>query len=235
MNISRIIFAITLMLGIVFAQERPPIEKMRLESVSQHQAGMLGTYVDENDNRFLIYESKVGEAEVKRMREMLKPIQPVTPVIDAAIAKLRKGEALLAEEVKQCEDEKGVYYAKLLEKYPINDNTKFGPSDKFQYYTVMIRMAMIDPKNHGGWPLRSTLREMVWKDYRKLTVDSKDPFVHFCAIFPFLSHGKLELAIPSAKFVQQNDPFLFEMTLAWAGKLPESDIKTKFMDALQTK
>lgn len=239
MNILRVLFLISPLLGLVSAQEppakRPPIEKLRLESVSQHDKGMLGTYVDENGNSYLIWESKVDKDEVKRMREILQPIQPVTKVIDAAISKLREGQELSAEEVEQCKVEHGVYAAKLSEKYPLVGNTKFSRPDQLQCYSVLIRMAIIDPKNHGGWPIRSTLREMVWKEYKKLTNDSKDSFVHFCAIFSYLSQNQLELAIQSAKFVQQHDPFLYEKTLAWAKLLPESEIKTKFMDMTQAK
>lgn len=239
-SMLRIPSVLALLLGLAIAQQPlttlPPFDEMRLEFVAKMEGDMIGRYVDKDGTRFLVKASAAGEAETKRMNDFTQPIKADTPLMDAAIAKLRKGEVLGAEEVARCEVERSVYYDALIDKYKMDKNTRFCTPDQVQCYLVMIRMALIDPVNHGGWPFRSTLRLMVRSELKNQTADSKDPFLHFCAVFPSLARQDVEHAVQCMKFIQQHDPFLAENALAWAKKgLPDSDVKKNFIEAVQPK
>lgn len=157
--------------------------------------------------------------------------KPDFPLIDAAIANLREGKQLTNEEIEKCEAEKNVYYDALAEKHGTNQNTQFDKQDQADCYMVMIKMALIDFRTHGGWPFRSTLRFHVAEELKTRTETSEDPFLHFCAIFPSYSRGNVEHAIACYKMIHKNDPFLAKIAVDWGNRLPESDNKTKFMDA----
>jgi len=193
---------------------------------------LAGEFRSINGNTFIIKESSLSHEDAKRLRGFILPKASEFPLIDAAIDKLRAGEKLTQEEISKCEEEKHEYHQALIKKNETPINTEFGRKDQADFYIVVIKMALIDFANHGGWPFRSGLRRHVAEELKSRTASSDDPFLHFCAIFPSFSVGDLEHAIASFKFLQEHDPFLAEIATEWRSvHLPESENKAKFMDA----
>jgi hypothetical protein len=206
-----------------------PLELIR---TFEQDGVMSGEFRDQAGRLIVIKETSLIEADAARLRAFIPPHQREFPVIETAIAKLRAGEQLTQEEIAACEAEKSVYFEMLCERNETRSNTRFSPEDRRDCYLVMIRMALIDFQNHGGWPFRSSLCRLVHKELKALTETSTDPFVHFCAVFPSFHKRDIEHAVASFKMVEKNDPFLAEHAKKWAvGYLSKSQARTEFFEA----
>ena len=154
------------------------------------------------------------------------------PAIDAAIESLRNGTQPSEEMLQKCMAEKEAYHQKLVEKYNTTLHTQFGNEARMKCYILMIKMALIDIETYENWPFRYALRFHVANELEKLTSSSRDPYLHFSAIFSSLSRHKTDHAIQCLRFLQRHDPFLAETATTWvATHLSESRTKTTFLEA----
>jgi hypothetical protein len=192
---------------------------------------LFGEFKDKDGSILTIKESDLVAADAARLKEFKNPaVNQEFTLIEAAIAKLREGKELTKEEIERCEAERQVFYEKLSKKNGTGDNTEFAANDQCDCYILMIKMSLINFKNHGGWPFRSTLRLMVSEELVKRAEQTNDPFIHFCLIFPCLSQNDVKHAAASYKSIQKSDPFLAGIATKWAKeRLRDSETKTEFM------
>lgn len=193
---------------------------------------MSGEFRDQGGRRIVIKETSLIEEDAARLRVFKPPHEREFPLIETAIAKLRTGEKLTPEEIAACEAEKDAYYEVLSERNDTRINTQFNKQDQRDCYMVMIKMALIDFPNHGGWPFRSALCRAVAGELKSLSETSKDPFIHFCAIFPSFHKRDMDHAVASYKRLEKADPFLANFAKKWTIEhLANSKLKTEFMNA----
>jgi len=237
-TIFKITSAILMLAATAIAQDSWTLKngdasELELMRTSEEDGVIAGEFRDMAGKTVFIKESEFVEADAKRLREFVAPEPQAFPLIDAAVAKLRDGKQPTAEEIAECEAEKSAYYKELSEKYGTVNNTRFGWRAQADVYIVMIKMALLDFPQHGGWPFRSDLRFLVHHELRVRTETSEDPFLHFCAIFPSYSRGNVDHAIACYKMIQKNDPFLAKIAVDWANRLPESDNREKLKNAMK--
>ncbi len=192
---------------------------------------LFGEFKDKDGAILTIKESDLVAADAARLKEFKNPaVNQELKLIEAAIAKLREGKELTKEEAERCGAEWQDYTAKMFAKNATDSNTEFEKIDQRDYYIGAIKMALIDFKNHGGWPFRSSIRFMVSEELVKRAEQTNDPFIHFCLIFPCLSNRDVKHAAASYKSIQKSDPFLAGIATKWAKeRLRDSETKTEFM------
>lgn len=146
-----------------------------------------------------------------------KPAPAAKPSIqDAAMQKLRKGEALTAEEKARCNAAHEEYYQRLAAKYDHCSNTEFPEPDRTDFFVNCIRMSLIDFSTHGGWAFSSDLKDVVYDGLKKKIEESHDPFVMFCAIFPALDADDEKSAVDYFNKLRAADVFLAKKVIEWA-------------------
>jgi hypothetical protein len=196
------------------------------------EGDLVGEFKNKEREAVTIKESELVETDATRMREFKNPGDHDLPLIQAAITKLRDGKELTQEEIESCEAERAAYYKILSDKNGTGLNTGFAKYDQCDCYIMMIKMALITYKNHGGWPFRSTLRLLVAEDLKKIAENTNDPFIHFCSIFPSLSKRDVKHAVSSYLTIRKSDPFLADIAEKWTKQhLDDSETKTEFMKA----
>ena len=161
--------------------------------------------------------SMLAEADAKRLNPDQAPKEPATTgnaatdglsICDEAIQKLRDGKDLPAEERKKCSNAFVQYYEALSKKYETNNNTAFPEKVGTEFYINAMKMALIDPSQHGGWAFRSPLRMTILSGLKKRIEEKNEPFAIFGAIFPSLDSGDQEYAAQAMNKLIKDDQFL---------------------------
>ena len=151
-------------------------------------------------------------------------------VIDATFASLRQGIRPTIQEIYQCEAEWGAYFREFNEaKSPPRDIHNLR-ARQVDCYKVMIKMALINFGQHGGWPFRVDFRFQIADELNQRAATSNDTLDHFCSIFPALITGDPDHAIRSFKSIRARDPFLTEVAAEWVlAHVPASAHKAEFI------
>lgn len=148
-----------------------------------------------------------------------------------AIRKLRAGQEISEAEKEKCHKAFLKYYADLETKHGTGDNTKFPEDDRTDYFITAVKMALIYPQQHGGWPTRSDLRYKVLSGLQKKLEKNDDLFLVFCTIFPALDTQHQDYAGQSMSRMMKEDPFLAKIAEKWIHELRlYSDHNIKYYD-----
>lgn len=168
--------------------------------------------------------SKLSEADAKRITDGPKSGNAARPSesvkadsspYDAAIQKLRTGATLTEEEKTKCSEAWEQFYQGLFKKHEVEDNTALPEAARVEFFITALKMAMIDPSGHAGWPFRSDLRRVVLSGLKKRVEETNDLFVVFCTIFPALDAGDQEYAAQSMNKLIKGDQFLAQLAGKW--------------------
>lgn len=151
------------------------------------------------------------------------------PTIDKAFAGLRQGTRPTIREIYQSEAEWSAYYQDFNERRASPRDNGALRDRQADCYKVMVKMALINFGQHGGWPFRVDFRYQIGDELKQRAATSDDTLDHFCSIFPALITGDPDHAIRSFKFIQTHDPFLAEVAAEWVlAHVPSSEHKVKF-------
>ena len=168
--------------------------------------------------------SALAEADAKRLNPDQAPKEPATTgnvatdglsICDEAIQKLRAGKDLPAEEREKCSNAFAQYYEDLSKKYETTNNTDFPEKVGTEFYINAVRMALIDPSQHGGWAFRAPLRMTILSGLKKRIEEKNEPFAIFGAIFPSLDSGDQEYAAQAMNKLIKDDQFLAKQAGTW--------------------
>jgi hypothetical protein len=149
-------------------------------------------------------------------------------ICEDAIQKMRSGKELPAEEIKKCSAAFAQYYEDLSKKYETENNTDFPDTVRVEFYINAVKMAMINPSEHGGWPTVSPLRMEALSGLKKRIEDKNEAFAILGAIIPSLDSGDQGYAAEAMNKLSKNDPFLSQQAGKWIAAFRirnEEDIK----------
>ena len=142
--------------------------------------------------------------------------QSLDAACDAALKTLRSGEALAANQQQHCHQLFAQYHQELTRKYSGREIQNWDNPDRTDLYVAAIKMAIIHPEAHAGWPIESVLRLHVLDELKKRTQPPEDDFTWFCAIFPALWEADTAFAVTAYERLREKDPFLADITLDWS-------------------
>ncbi len=137
-------------------------------------------------------------------------------LLDGMIARLRQGEALSDQDRVRCRAEFSQYFERLQAVQPSRSNHQFTEPDRTDYYLNAVRMALIDEKEHGGWPFRSALRVPVIAEINRRLAVSYDPFLEFSILFTIMQSNSDDFAVRVYRRIREADPFLADTAIAWS-------------------
>lgn len=140
---------------------------------------------------------------------------PPERLVDRLVHKKRKGEKITEVEREQCLEAFQKYHEKLTEKHGTRRNYKFREPDRAEYYVRAVKMAIIFPRKHGGWPFRSRVRFSALPKLKELYEEREDPFLLFASIFPLVTINQTEEAAQAYQTLRKSDPFLAKMVSQW--------------------
>ncbi len=135
--------------------------------------------------------------------------------LDAAIARLQAQGRLTAAEQADVGNTWSTYYAELLktilakgQNVRVNQMGAVENHNYAAYYLNCWRMAVLDPRNHGGWPTRNFLVKQVYSVLRNSLVDDSIPPPWLAAVvFPALFNDCLPEAVQAYRRLETADPF----------------------------
>ncbi len=146
----------------------------------------------------------------------LRAHDEVAKVIDPVVAKVLAREALTQEEREVCHEAFGVYLNRLLAANEAADITGCSAEDRASYYVNAIKMALIDPERHAGWPWRHAARRSVFPVLRKRLETSDEPFLLAAAIISAIENKDAAYAADACKKLRAKQGFLTQCVLALA-------------------
>ena len=176
----------------------------------------------------------LAEADAQRLSDgpsTTEPVNPVVPVAadsalyDAALKKIRAGQELSAEEREKCNKAFAACFEQLCVKNETETYLAFSEKDRTDYFINAVKMAIIAPELHGGWPTRSDLRLVVLSGLKKRLEAGYDPFVAFCTIFPALDAGDQDYAGKAERILMRMDFFLADLASKWLASYWLDDTK----------
>ena len=137
---------------------------------------------------------------------------------DRLVAQKLSGSDMSRDDHNKCKTAFKKYYDSLMNKYKVSSNVDFGEPDRTEFYIMAVKMAVLDWKEHGGWPFRSALRLEVYAELEKMAKINKDPFVKFCLIFPALDTEHEDSAVKAFEDLLISAPNLAELATLWSAK-----------------
>lgn len=217
--------------------------KLELVRTLEQEGELAGEFRLPNGKLAVIRSSQLSEADAKRLAAAAEP-EAAEPeanqdadkpsVFDAAVAKLRAGKKPTDEEKAACNEAFSELYDHYAEKNGIRNNMRWAEEDQMDYYFNAMKMAMIDPRTHGGWPVRSDIRFAVRETLKEKSRTSDDAHLLFCAFFPVFYSPDIEYAIDCYKRLEKADEFLARVTRTWMKDLVQpSPNRTRFMEEVE--
>ena len=107
------------------------------------------------------------------------------------------------------------YGNKLKRKYR-TENYDFPEPARSEFYINAMKMAIIYPEQHAGWPFRSRLSRCVFDGLKMKMEKTDDPFLSFCAVFPALYEHKKNYAIKCFDKLIDTQPLLAIAIMNWS-------------------
>lgn len=162
-----------------------------------------------------------GNRETPHIRDLrLSPtseiLQTYTKRCNAALHKIRQGQALSDSERRACREDLSNLYETLSRKHETKLNYNLPEPDRTLFYISAIKTAIVDMEHNGGWAFRSTLRLRVLPQLRAFIAETTDPFTAFCAIFPALDKQDTAYAVECFEILKERDTFLAQLVLEWS-------------------
>lgn len=103
---------------------------------------------------------------------------------DDALNDMRDGKALSTERREVLRRDFDSFYQLLTTKHRVRDSARFGEPDRTNFFVAAMKMAILDPREHGGWGFVSELRENAVKNLTESALAGSDPYARFAYIFP---------------------------------------------------
>jgi hypothetical protein len=136
-------------------------------------------------------------------------------VIALNLVKLRNGKTLTETDMQTCHAAQLIHFQKLDQENE-GPNYSWPEPARTDFFLDVTKMSMIYPKEHAGWPTRSTLSEVVLPELKDRMEKDTDPHLRFCAIFPALKRNEKELAISLYEELLESDRFLANQVIIFS-------------------
>ncbi|MBK1876219.1 hypothetical protein [Pelagicoccus mobilis] len=130
------------------------------------------------------------------------------PVVDKCMAALRRGELPTYTTQRVCHREFTKTFEMLCEKYGVDENRLFKEPDRTDFYLYAVKMSMIYPEEHDGWPLFSNLSYICSKVLEDRLKVREDLFSRYSLLFRALDGGRGGVAFDQVKRLWSEDRFL---------------------------
>jgi hypothetical protein len=146
------------------------------------------------------------------------PIKPakLNQVASAALKKLTAGQSLSQKERDDCHAAYQEYYLALVKRVRNADNLLNVAlvGDSAEHYVQALKMAVIDPERHGGWPYRHAAIKRIYPVLQKQAMADTDPVRLAAVIIPAIVNGRTDEAVQTYQWLVARDRF-------WSGYIVE--------------
>ena len=141
--------------------------------------------------------------------EVAAALAQVRERVDAALARLRRGEALDASEVEACSKRFAAYYE------VVGRVTGFETDADF--YVESTKLSLIDTAQHGGWPMRADRRKQLMPILRDRMRAGADLWTCAALVTPALLQNQLLIALRAYERTLE-DPFCARAVYRWCAE-----------------
>ncbi len=124
---------------------------------------------------------------------------------DQLASKVLAGEKLSVDTIDKCDREFRDYGATLGKKNKCNDLNGLCAEDNAVHYVNAIRMSIINPQQHGGWPFRHDGRARAYGVIKQRLEKETGPALMAAAIIPAIDNDDVPFAIATLKKLQAKD------------------------------
>lgn len=124
---------------------------------------------------------------------------------DALAKRVLSGETLPAETIAACHQQFLDYYETLRAKNKAQDLYGLSDEDNAAHYVNAIKLAVIDPKQHGGWPVRHVGISRAYAVIKTRLQTEGDASLMVAAIVPAIANDDAAFAIAVYKKLQAKD------------------------------
>lgn len=83
------------------------------------------------------------------------------------------------------------------------------PVDQAEHYVQALKMSVIDPERHGGWPYRHAQLKSVYLPLQKQVRADAEPVRLAAVVIPALVNGEVDEAAQACRWLAALDPFWF--------------------------
>ncbi len=136
-------------------------------------------------------------------------IEPFESFIEDFLQNMREGQHLTQDDRERANRRFSSYFNELSAKHGVQSNYRFGEPDRTEFYVNAVKMAIIDPNKHGGWPVRSGISRMVYRNLQQQIKEEFDAYRLLSAALPALQEtGNSGYAIKAFETLLEKDPFL---------------------------
>jgi len=110
--------------------------------------------------------------------------------LDAVAEKVFSGQGLTQKERDHAHSRFQTFAAELSRNSELD-----GPGRSAAHYVNAMKMAVIDPERHGGWPYRHASRREAFSAIRKRMESEDDAALTAAAIIPAIDNGQVDYAV----------------------------------------
>ena len=114
--------------------------------------------------------------------------------LDSAVAQLMAGVAPNQQVKDDCHQQFLAYFHELCRKNNTSTIDGFPPEDAASHYVNALKMSVIDPDRHAGWPYRHDGRKAAFPILKKRLAESNEPVLMAAVIIPALDNGEVQYA-----------------------------------------
>lgn len=130
------------------------------------------------------------------------------PLVDKCMAAFRNGEAPNYSAKRACHIEFNRMYEILSKKYGVEHNRLFKEPDRTDFYLYAVKMSIIYPEEHGGWPLFSELSYACSAVLENRLKIREDFFSRYSLLFRAFDGGRETVAFDQVERLWRKDRFL---------------------------
>ena len=126
---------------------------------------------------------------------------------DVTAKRVLSGEKLSDKTIKQCRNQFRDYVEWLYEKNnKAKSFTEYADEDRAAHYVNSIKIAVIDPKRHGGRPHLHAGKRLSYNTIKKRLENEGDAVLMAAIIIPAIEFGKTQFAIEVYRELYSKDP-----------------------------
>ncbi len=108
----------------------------------------------------------------------------------------------------------GSTFDRLAAKNGVQENTRFAPEDRAEFYLVAVKATFLEHPDHNAWPMLSGLRRMALPALRARLANGDDPLTLAASVTPALLERDVDYALACYRKVQRL-PVLAAAVICW--------------------
>ena len=133
---------------------------------------------------------------------------PMPAIFDETIARIRKGEKIPAETIRQCMREYQRYFEALRVENDVDFAWDFLEADRLNYIMAGLKMSIIAPETHLRYSEKWRFGGIFHERLKRMRLADDSTFLLFCSVLSALGKGDDEDVVSTYKELLEKDPFL---------------------------